>query len=122
MNTFSDWLFSQMQAKGWSQSDLARHAGVTRTAISDVLSGRRKAGNELCTAIALALQIPPEEVFRAAGILKTKSDDPWADKMAYRISQLTGSRRSIAEKLIESLLSEEENDNKADLSAKTAKP
>lgn len=121
MNTFSDWLFSQMQAKGWSQSDLARHAGVTRTAISDVLSGRRKAGNELCTAIALALQIPPEEVFRAAGILKTKSDDPWADKMAYRISQLTGSRRSIAEKLIESLLSEEENDNKADPVAKTAK-
>ena len=121
MNTFSDWLFSQMQAKGWSQSDLARHAGVTRTAISDVLSGRRKAGNELCTAIALALQIPPEEVFRAAGILKTKSDDPWADKMAYRISKLTGSRRSIAEKLIESLLSEEETDRKADPAAKTAK-
>lgn len=112
MSTFSDWLYLQMQAKGWSQSDLARHAGVTRTAISDVLSGRRKAGNELCSSIALALQIPPEEVFRAAGILKSKSPDPWVEKMAYRLGQIIPSRRPLAEKLIDSLLSEEETEQK----------
>lgn len=112
MSAFSDWLYSQMQAKGWSQSDLARHAGVTRTAVSDVLSGRRKAGNELCSAIALALQIPPEEVFRAAGILKTKPNDPWIERMAYRLSNLAESRRNLAEKLIDSLLSEEEKEQK----------
>jgi len=66
---FQDWLVEQLNLKGWNQAKLASRAGVTRTAISDIISGRRNAGSELCTAIAHALNLPPEEVFRAAGLL-----------------------------------------------------
>jgi transcriptional regulator with XRE-family HTH domain len=120
MENFSDWLFTQMQEKDWSQSDLARNAGVTRTAISDVLSGRRKPGPDLCSSIAIALELPPEQVFRVAGILPSTTSDDWADKMAHRISLLTGSRRSMAEKLLDSLLEQEKEETDPGLSAKTA--
>jgi len=41
---FTTWLFEKMKNKGWTQSELATRAGVTETAISDVLSQRRKPG------------------------------------------------------------------------------
>lgn len=66
---FSDWLVDWLNKKGWTQSELANRAGVTRTAISDVISRRRNPGTDLCLAIARALDLPPEIVFRAAGLL-----------------------------------------------------
>lgn len=77
---FSDWLFTQINAKGWSQAELAARAGVTRTAISDVLSQRRNPGHELCNAIARALNLPPETVFRAAGLLPPVPPDTGYDE------------------------------------------
>jgi len=65
---FTTWLFEKMKNKGWTQSELATRAGVTETAISDVLSQRRKPGKKLCIGIARALDLPPEQVFRAAGL------------------------------------------------------
>jgi len=68
-NVFRDWLLLTLEEKGWSQSTLARAAGVSPAAISDALSGRRGVGKSLATKIARALRLPPEEVFRIAGIL-----------------------------------------------------
>lgn len=66
---FSTWLSEQMDKRNLTQAELARLAGVTRSAINGVLTGTRGPGNDLCLAIARALRLPPETVFRAAGLL-----------------------------------------------------
>jgi transcriptional regulator with XRE-family HTH domain len=66
---FSKWLVEAHESRGWSQAELARRAGVSRTSISDAISCKNPAGFELCAGIAHALKLPPEIVFRAAGLL-----------------------------------------------------
>jgi len=68
-NIFSDWLQAEMDNRGLTQAELARLAGVTRSAINGVLTGNRGPGNDLCVAISRALKLPPELVFRKAGLL-----------------------------------------------------
>jgi len=78
MNTelaFVEWLESQLTSRGWKRSELARRANVTPTAISDVLNGRRSPGPELCNAIASGLKLPPEFVFRRAGLLPPAKEE-----------------------------------------------
>lgn len=66
---FADWLIGALNKKGWKQADLAKASKLTPTAISDVLSGKRNAGSKFCERVALAFNLPPETVYRAAGIL-----------------------------------------------------
>ena len=40
-------------------------------AVSLVLSGQRNPGTEFCLSIAKALHLPPEPIFRKAGLLPT---------------------------------------------------
>lgn len=68
-DNFSNWLILELDKKKWSQADLARSAGVTRTTISDVISGKANAGFDACVGIAKALKLPPEYVLRVAGLL-----------------------------------------------------
>ncbi len=72
---FAQWLENVLNERGMSQAELARQAGVTRAAINGVLTGARGPGIDLCKGIAQALKIPPEEVYRAAGLLDTEPDD-----------------------------------------------
>ena len=67
--SFSEWLQAEMTQRDLSQSELARLAGVTRSAINGVLSGSRGPGHDLCSGIARAFKLPPEAVYRAAGLL-----------------------------------------------------
>lgn len=39
---FPDWIVQEMNAREWSQSDLARQSGLTRQAISHLIAGRTK--------------------------------------------------------------------------------
>jgi transcriptional regulator with XRE-family HTH domain len=71
---FGQWLEITLQEHELTQSQLARMAGVTRGAINGILSGARGPGPELCLAIAKALNIPPEEIFREAGLLPFQPD------------------------------------------------
>ena len=66
---FSDWLNSEMMRLGWSQADLARASGLTTAAISRYINGGRSIGPDAANAIAKALNVPVETVFRAAGLL-----------------------------------------------------
>ena len=78
------------------------------------MSGRRKVGSEVARAIADALKLPPEQVFRAAGILPPERDeDPWVDEMTHKLSQLSPGLRSVAERFINSMVEGEEADRKA---------
>lgn len=73
---FGDWLLAQMKAQKLSQSEFARRAGLTRQAISYYTTGKSKQPDEFALQkIAAALKIPPEEVYRAAGIPLSKSTE-----------------------------------------------
>ncbi len=52
------------KAKGWRQIDLAQHSGVHEVHISDLERGSREAGIRTLQAIAKALNVEMEELFR----------------------------------------------------------
>ncbi len=72
---FSDWLFFELQQRDMSQADLARASGITRGGISNLLNQVRKPDPDTCIAIAKALKLAPETVFRAAGMLPPPPPD-----------------------------------------------
>jgi transcriptional regulator with XRE-family HTH domain len=75
---FPDWLKFQIDQRGWTQADLARYANTTRSAINGLIKGSRGPGADLSRAIAHAMNLPTEVVFRAAGLLPPK---PAADEI-----------------------------------------
>lgn len=68
-NDFVTWLENEMDARGWTNSETARRAGVSASNISMTLSRTKFPGVEMCRGLARAFHIPPERVFRIAGIL-----------------------------------------------------
>jgi transcriptional regulator with XRE-family HTH domain len=89
MQRFSEWLSARLSERNLSQAELARRAGVTQATISLVLSENRNPGTEFCEKVARALRMPPEEVFRAAGLLPARADtNPLDERIRYLISTL----------------------------------
>lgn len=69
---FCQWLKTELQARGWSQDDLARQTGISYGVIHDILNDYRTPDPELCAHIAKALRISPEIIFRRAGLIPAK--------------------------------------------------
>lgn len=88
--TFGDWLLARMRERSLSQSEFSRRAGLTRQAISYYTTGKSKQPDEFALQkIAAALQVPPEEVYRAAGIpLSKTSENPIIKQITYLTSDL----------------------------------
>jgi len=80
--TFVEWLELELNQRGWRPSDLARAAGVSSATISNVMTGSRNAGSDLCRGIAKAFGEPEEKVFRLAGLLSPLSG--LEDEVSYR--------------------------------------
>lgn len=76
LNEFSRWLHDQLESREWKPADLARCAAIDKAVVSRILSGVRNPGPDTCVAIAHALEIPEEEVFRQAGYLSRRSAEP----------------------------------------------
>jgi transcriptional regulator with XRE-family HTH domain len=68
-NNFVTWLTTEMETRGWNNSELARRAGLVPSAVSQVIAGNRGPGPDFCRSVARALSLPPEMVFRRAGLL-----------------------------------------------------
>lgn len=66
---FADWLRLELQQRGWDQAELARRSQTTTALISRMLSGERHPGAVVARRLARALHLPPEELFRRAGLL-----------------------------------------------------
>ncbi len=73
---FADWLQQELQNRGWNQAELARRSGITTAQVSRVMTGEQHPGPEVGRKIARALRIPPEEVFRRAGLLPPAQKQP----------------------------------------------
>jgi len=95
MDTFADWLLQQMQERDWSQADLARQSGLTRSTISYYLSEKSKSPDEAALRkIARAFKFPPETIFRAAGLLPSKPEiDEQIEEILHEAAQLSGAER-----------------------------
>ena len=110
MTKFSDWLVGQIQARDISPAQLSRLMHKKDQGIvSRLLRGERNPSTETIDAIARALKLPAEEVYRAAGILPAVQTDEWLAQQNYKLSLITDpALRETAERLINSLAEQEE--------------
>ena len=66
---FVEWLEHELQERGWGQSELAHKGDIPQSTLSRIMLRDRQLGPEIGVRIARALKLPPEEIFRAAGLL-----------------------------------------------------
>ena len=104
-NDFSEWLLQELKTRNWSQSELAKKAGLHRQVISTYIGGQRqKPDYEILLAIARALKIPPETIFRAVGWLpESKEITPDQERLLYLFNNLTPKNQQYALKLLAAL-------------------
>lgn len=73
---FAQWLQDELNKRGWDQAELSRRSNVSKGQISRVMSTSRGIGPDTAKAIAHALDLPEELVFREAGLLSDKPEEP----------------------------------------------
>lgn len=66
---FTEWLNEVIAERGISVAELARRIGVTPATVSQILSGKGNADPEFCRGLADVLALPPDGIFRRAGLL-----------------------------------------------------
>ncbi len=76
MTDFADWLEEQLVSKEWRPAELASRSRLDPGFVNHLLNRNRNPGPKACRAIAHALDLPEEEVFRQAGLLSPKNEDP----------------------------------------------
>ena len=111
---FATWLQSEIDKRGWSQSDCARAADLNRAVINKLLNGKCSPQPATLIAIARAFKIPVETAYRAAGLLPL---DPAIDETAAEVLYIFNSiqspqRKQTAVMLLRALVSEEENEQR----------
>lgn len=105
---FSHWLQQQLDQRGWLQAELVNRAKqkglrLTSAQVSRVLNREQKAGIKTCLAIAEALDIPREEVFRARGWLLPLPENQVITRLTELAQQLPKEDRLILVRVAEGL-------------------
>jgi transcriptional regulator with XRE-family HTH domain len=115
---FSEWLQTEMDKRGWSQSDLARAADLNRAVINKLINGKSHPQPTTLEAISRALKIPVETTYRAAGLLPPNSDnDAMLEEAIYVLKNIrSAQRKATAVALLKALIAEEENELKEEKS------
>jgi transcriptional regulator with XRE-family HTH domain len=104
METLIEFLEAELVRRNWRPADLARAAGVPDATISHILNGSRRAGPEVCNALARALDEPPERVFRLAGLLPPLPPEVEEEQEAVRLlRELSPELRAVAIRMLRSL-------------------
>jgi putative molybdopterin biosynthesis protein len=97
-NSFTDPVARRRAALGWSQSELARRAGVPRTTVSAIEGERLMPSVAAALALARALECSVEELFGARTGHSTIGGSEWAwpapmDPCRYWGAEINGRRR-----------------------------
>jgi transcriptional regulator with XRE-family HTH domain len=113
---FVEWLQSEIDKRGWSQSDCARASDLNRAVINKLLNGKCNPQPGTLMAIARGFKIPIETAYRAAGILppNTDGDDSTQELIHIFKSIESPHRRATAIMLLKALVAEEENEQRGD--------
>jgi transcriptional regulator with XRE-family HTH domain len=112
---FADWLQKELDKRDWSQAKLAKNAGINRTGINKIINRSHKTNPspETLEAIAKALKIPADEVYRHAGILPPVSEQDSQDELAqYLFDQLNDDNKTKALEYLEFLKQQESKGGK----------
>lgn len=92
-DNFSFWLQREREKRGLTQAKLAAKAGLNRAVINKIENGQSEPSPETLQAIADALNIPDEVVFRAAGYLRSPADTEYQGEFFHLLSQLSPQER-----------------------------
>ena len=104
METLVEFLEAELVRRSWRQADLARAARVPDATIHHILNGSRRAGPEVCNALARALDEPPERIFRLAGLLPALPPEVEEEQEAVRLMRgMTPDLRAVAIRMLRSL-------------------
>lgn len=115
---FVDWLTSELNKRGWSNSELRRRTdnAVANSTISMVLSGQSNPGWDFCAAVAEAFGEPPEKIFRLAGLLPplpASEDTPTLREIIELSKRMTPEQREQAADYIRYLYQKEQEEKRA---------
>jgi transcriptional regulator with XRE-family HTH domain len=100
---------SQLKNRGWKPADLARRSGKNPSVISKLLNRVGRPDVETLQAVALALDLPEEELLRAAGQMKAKpSIDERRARLTHKASLLEDEKLDEYERYLDFLLQEQE--------------
>ena len=113
---FSDWLQSELDKRQWSQAELAYSAGISRAVINKLLNKRTYPQPDTLQAIARALKIPVESIYRVAGLLPEESEtEAFTAEIVHKLKLIKSpKRRKTALRLLEALIAEETNETHSD--------
>jgi transcriptional regulator with XRE-family HTH domain len=101
---FSNWLQQELSSRKWDQAELTRYGGVTASQVSRIIAGQRKPGVGACRAIATALGLPPEEIFRHAGLLpRSKKLPEGGEELLHYYAELSADDRQRAIAIVRAL-------------------
>ena len=116
MKTFSEWLLAELNNRQWTQSELARVAGLSRAVIHKLINGKTYPQPDTLQAIARAFKMPVESVYRTAGLLpKETKEATFAAEIAHKLSLIKSPKpRETALNLLKALIDEDENENSSD--------
>jgi len=96
MDNFTEWLENELNKRNWDRAELARRARLATSTVTRIMNGERSPGPDFCRSVARALNLPPETVFRKAGLLPQKPDtDPEIEEALHLLSQLPGPVRKL---------------------------
>ena len=109
--SFPEWLQKEIDERGWSWNKLSEMAGLSSGTIYNIKDGTRGVGENSLSAIAKALKMPQEEVFRAAGLLKPRKGDARAERLLYQIEQLEDADQETVEMFVGALLEKRNKKN-----------
>lgn len=110
LNKFVEWVQTELDKRHWSQSDLARSAGLSRAVINKLLNGKTYPQPETLQAIARTFKLPIETAYRIEGLLpeKTKAEKFEAE-IIHKLKLIKDAqRRETALRLLDALIAEEE--------------
>ncbi len=108
-SAFGRWLLDELDARRWSMRELARQTGVSESTISRIVSGKRNPSSALCRRMAEALRVPPERVFRQAGLLPNyPQESPRMKEALYLFRELPEDERRRILLIMRTLLEEQE--------------
>ena len=86
---FEKWLDGVLADKRWTRNQLADNARLASGTLTNIFSGNKGVGKDVCKKIAFALDIPEEIVFRKAGLLKNNDDyDDVVKTIAHRVKKM----------------------------------
>jgi transcriptional regulator with XRE-family HTH domain len=113
---FTEWLQTEMDKRGWSQSECARACDLNRAVINKLLNGKCKPQPATLMAIARGFKIPVETAYRAAGLLPTSNhDDDTTRELIHLFRSIQSpQRKATAIMLLKALVAEEENQLRGD--------